>query len=253
MQYLDATAWIYPPLPRLRGKCPCAAGGGRGVGGEGVSRSPRPPGFPPRPYPSPPADSCRARYESIQAGGEGEKTRCRAEDRYLPLNQRRLPKGRSCLSALLCLFTLGCQQDMAAPPSYRPLQPSGFFADQRSARQPVAGTVARGRLETDDHLHRGKRLWEPKDLAMLAAWIGASGNPWSALGREANVNPYAESFPWPITAMVLSRGQERFDIYCAVCHDRAGTGRGMIVRRGFTAPPSLHTDDAPATSCAASR
>jgi mono/diheme cytochrome c family protein len=48
--------------------------------------------------------------------------------------------------------------------------------------------------------------------------------------------------PPPVTPPVLRRGQERFDIYCAPCHDRVGTGNGMIVQRGFKRPPSLHVD-----------
>ena len=46
----------------------------------------------------------------------------------------------------------------------------------------------------------------------------------------------------PVTRALLVRGRERYDIFCAVCHDRAGTGRGMIVERGFKQPPSFHID-----------
>jgi mono/diheme cytochrome c family protein len=46
--------------------------------------------------------------------------------------------------------------------------------------------------------------------------------------------------PIPLTSELLERGRERFDIYCAVCHGRDGMGEGMIVRRGFPKPPSLH-------------
>jgi mono/diheme cytochrome c family protein len=48
--------------------------------------------------------------------------------------------------------------------------------------------------------------------------------------------------PPPVTAALLARGQERFDIYCAPCHGRVGDGQGMIVQRGFPTPPSYHTD-----------
>ena len=48
--------------------------------------------------------------------------------------------------------------------------------------------------------------------------------------------------PVPITAELLGRGQERYGIYCAVCHGADGYGQGMIVQRGFPAPPSFHTD-----------
>jgi mono/diheme cytochrome c family protein len=54
--------------------------------------------------------------------------------------------------------------------------------------------------------------------------------------------------PLPVTRELLARGRERFDIYCAVCHGRDGYGEGIVVRRGFPAPPSYHQDrlrDAP--------
>jgi mono/diheme cytochrome c family protein len=52
----------------------------------------------------------------------------------------------------------------------------------------------------------------------------------------------------PITAALLQRGQARFNIYCSPCHGRVGDGQGMIVQRGFPAPPSYFIDrllDAP--------
>ena len=46
----------------------------------------------------------------------------------------------------------------------------------------------------------------------------------------------------PITADLLARGRERFDIFCAPCHSIAGDGDGCVARRGFPHPPSYHTD-----------
>ena len=43
----------------------------------------------------------------------------------------------------------------------------------------------------------------------------------------------------PLTLALLERGHERFDIACAPCHGRAGDGHGMIVERGFPAPPAF--------------
>ena len=40
----------------------------------------------------------------------------------------------------------------------------------------------------------------------------------------------------------MARGQERFNIYCAPCHGRTGQGDGMVVRRGYRRPPSIHQD-----------
>ncbi len=105
-------------------------------------------------------------------------------------------------------------------PRLEPLEASAFFADGRASRPPVDGTVARGHLNEDDHLYRGKIEDE-----------------------------FVASFPFPITMEVMSRGRERYDIFCAPCHDRLGTGQGMVVKRGFTGPVSFHDQrlkDAPA-------
>lgn len=48
--------------------------------------------------------------------------------------------------------------------------------------------------------------------------------------------------PPPLTLALLDRGRERFDIACAPCHGRAGDGHGMIVERGFPAPPAFTLD-----------
>lgn len=107
----------------------------------------------------------------------------------------------------------GCRRDMQDQPKYIPLRPSSFFADGRSERPLVEGTVARGHLNADAAFYTGK----------------VDGKP-------------LETFPFPVTPAVLERGQERFNIYCAPCHDRLGTGNGMIVRRGYRHPPSYHID-----------
>jgi mono/diheme cytochrome c family protein len=48
--------------------------------------------------------------------------------------------------------------------------------------------------------------------------------------------------PPPVTLALLERGRQRFDIYCSVCHGLSGYGDGQIVKRGFPAPPSYHTE-----------
>ena len=52
----------------------------------------------------------------------------------------------------------------------------------------------------------------------------------------------ADTFPMPVTEEVMARGQERFNVYCSPCHGRTGEGNGMIVQRGFRAPPSYHEE-----------
>jgi mono/diheme cytochrome c family protein len=120
--------------------------------------------------------------------------------------------------ALIVLLLLGsaCRQDMHDQPKYVPLRQSSFFGDDRSARPMVPGTVARGRLNEDALLYTGK--------------VNDAG------GADA------DTFPFTITADTLSRGRERFNIYCSPCHGRTGQGDGMVVRRGYRRPPSYHQD-----------
>lgn len=117
------------------------------------------------------------------------------------------------LMALVLAFVIACQQKMADQPRYEPLSRSTFFSDGRAARPLEEGTVARGELRIDEHFYQAKER----------------GN-------------LVDTFPFPVTSMILKRGQERFNIYCAPCHDRVGTGQGMIVRRGYRAPASFHID-----------
>jgi mono/diheme cytochrome c family protein len=143
---------------------------------------------------------------------------------------------------LLAILPVACQQDMAAQPSYKPLDPSDFFVDGRSARPLVPGTVARGHLRLDTQLYTGKRTRESRDYAGSAAMIAASAQ--GPLGVAATIQlenrDYVDTFPFPVTRDVLEQGLNRYMIYCVVCHDPLGTGHGKIVERGYTQPPSYH-------------
>ena len=117
------------------------------------------------------------------------------------------------LAACLLLGAAGCRQDMHNTPVGQPLRQSMFFKDASSARPLVEGTVARGTLHDDQAFYTGK-----KD------------------GVDADALPFA------LTAEVLDRGENRFNIYCTPCHGLSGQGDGMIVRRGYRQPPSYHVD-----------
>ena len=123
-------------------------------------------------------------------------------------------KFRLGLVLLPILASVACRQDMHDQPKYIPLRPSEFFMDGRSARPIPEGTVARGHLDDDDLLYTGK---------------GPDGK-------------FSDTFPFPVTKDVVLRGQQRFNVYCTPCHDRTGSGEGMIVRRGFRRPPTYHSD-----------
>ena len=99
---------------------------------------------------------------------------------------------------------------MSSQGRYDPLEASPLFADGRSARPEIPGTVSRDE-ELNDTIRTGL-----------------------AVGR------FIPTLPIPLTLDLLRRGQQRFDIYCAPCHSTVGDGDGMIVRRGYQRPPSLH-------------
>jgi mono/diheme cytochrome c family protein len=119
---------------------------------------------------------------------------------------------RLALAAGALVLSAACRQDMHDQPKYRPLRASAFFADGRASRPVIDGTIARGELDLDVAHATGKA------------------------GKEYAANPL------PPVEATYRRGRERYDIYCSPCHDRAGTGHGMIVERGFKTPPTFHDD-----------
>jgi mono/diheme cytochrome c family protein len=127
----------------------------------------------------------------------------------------------------LSLLLSGCQgQPSENPPihpnlnmdfqtKYRPQKKNEFFEDGRAMRQPVAGSVAVGQLKDNQALHDGK-----------------SGDT------------FVGKIPLRITQSFVERGQERYNIYCSVCHGKTGIGNGIVVQRnaGMLKPPSFHED-----------
>ena len=152
---------------------------------------------------------------------------------------------RVLLASVLSLLTSGCQQKMAQQPSYRPMEPCDFFADGRSERPAVPGTVARGHLHTDVALFTGRHAGsdgQPLGNASAAVVQSKPGSPEAAKLAKAQYDQFVDAFPVTMTEQVLEHGYERFMIYCVVCHDPLGTGQGKIVHRGYTAPPSYHIE-----------
>ena len=146
------------------------------------------------------------------------------------------------LVALTACLLAGCQQQMAKQPKYLPLEASEFFEDGRSARPLIAGTVARGHLRTDEAFYAGKHGPSAEAIHAVSIIAAGSGNVFSPLAFAMAQSSYVDTFPFPVTLEVLERGRERFTIFCAVCHCPLGDGDGVVVERGFTRPPSFHSD-----------
>ncbi len=122
-------------------------------------------------------------------------------------------------------------QDMGTQPKYREQQSSDVFADGRADRPRIPGTVARGEVEEDDHYFRG-----------FSAKAGADGKTQAT---------FFENFPprVKVDALLVKRGQERFNIYCAACHGQDGYGNGPVNARAvelaegkWVPAASLHAD-----------
>lgn len=107
--------------------------------------------------------------------------------------------------------------NMDIQPRYEPQAASAFFYDGAAMRTPVPGTVARGDF---------------RDLVN-------EGPYWTGLDAAGE---FATTVQIPVSDAVRARGKERFDIYCATCHDTHGDGKGILFERGKVPTPSFHID-----------
>jgi len=89
-----------------------------------------------------------------------------------------------------------------------------FFEDNRADRQPVEGTVSRGNLQ-----------------ANIAYYQGIENN-----------GAFVDKIPASVSAEMIMRGKERFNIYCSMCHGGTGAGNGIITNYGIVRPPSFYDD-----------
>lgn len=104
---------------------------------------------------------------------------------------------------VLACALAGCtRSNMDSQPKYHEYEEGKLFRNGRVLQAPPSGTVARGDLDREN---------------------------------DAKQKP-------AVTADLLARGQDQYNVYCAPCHDRAGTGNGIVVQRGFPQPASLHDD-----------
>lgn len=115
----------------------------------------------------------------------------------------------SLVAAVLLAVLAGCD-NMKHQNNYRPYDPAPFFPGRTEAQPPPPGTVEAGPIPAG-----------PMET-------GRNGSAW------------LQRLPVPLSLALLERGRERFAIDCSPCHGLDGYGRGIVVQRGFPAPPSLH-------------
>lgn len=123
----------------------------------------------------------------------------------------------------------GCHTDMWVQPKLKPFQPNEFFTDGQSAREPVPGTVARGKYVADKSFLTG---YDKKGQLVTALPATLTKD-----GRKLDTRRDMKD--------VLLWGRERFEAMCSHCHGVSGDGQGMITQRGLIlrrAPANYHTD-----------
>ncbi|HTH53157.1 MAG TPA: cytochrome c [Edaphobacter sp.] len=116
------------------------------------------------------------------------------------------------MATIALMAAVGCRQDMHDEPKFFPQRGTTFYPDGRSVRPQAENTVARNQLHQDSYFYTGL-----------------------VDGKEG------DGLPFPVTAQVLERGQERYNVYCTPCHSRVGNGEGMIVQRGYAKAGDFHT------------
>jgi mono/diheme cytochrome c family protein len=163
----------------------------------------------------------------------------------------------------------GCRQDMQDQPRYEYYEPGDtkFFADGASSRPQVEGAVPRQTGEyrdREDYFYTGRVAGQaaggggsmgagsavpgvPSGLSagtLAGASTQVRGNVSGGVpgAREASATGGPDNFPITVDEAALSRGRERFQIFCAACHGMTGEGDGLITRRGFQRPPSFYDD-----------
>jgi mono/diheme cytochrome c family protein len=111
-------------------------------------------------------------------------------------------------------------QDMGVQPKFKEQATDSVFADDRAMRPKIPGTVARGELDADDNYYHGfTRIFD-----------NSSGS-WK-IQFAADLPAQYTDTPEHLEKLIR-RGQQRFNIYCYVCHGLDGSGHGPVNERAM--------------------
>jgi mono/diheme cytochrome c family protein len=131
--------------------------------------------------------------------------------------------------------------DMDDSPKHKPQVQTDFFVDKRAMRPPVAHTVAFGRHNANREILVGKPDWfapfhgQRQDL-LKDEWelykgavpkVKASGEIETDMTGRV-FEKVVDTIPIRVDADLIRRGEERFNIYCAICHGYEGDGKGLV-------------------------
>jgi mono/diheme cytochrome c family protein len=166
-----------------------------------------------------------------------------------------IAKARSSTSTLPRLSFIS---DMDHQPKFKAQTTNRLFADGRSMRPQVAGTIAQGDLRDDSAFYRGISDEEEveelsaddkRSEAFLTGTQTADGSASAADDEQKNVPNWVTEFPVRVDEKFIRRGQQRYEIYCATCHGIGGDGDGLVTLRAleleqgtWVKPTSLHAE-----------
>ena len=112
--------------------------------------------------------------------------------------------------------------DMKRQLKLRPQTPNSFFANGLSSQLPQPGTIA----QEEPLKVGGQSVYSFENVPVN------TGRP---PGTAAGTTNFVELNPVPVTAGLLARGQQRYNIYCAPCHGQTGDGNGITKKIGAMA------------------
>lgn len=123
---------------------------------------------------------------------------------------------------------------------WNPQSESPFFADGRTMREPVPGTVPYGRW---DGVH-GEHEWDESFRVQRTLFLKEDKKVFSGVESiDADGNPvYRLRIPMSVDRAMVERGRDRYTIYCTPCHGYLGDGKGLVGQRWAYALPSFHDE-----------
>jgi mono/diheme cytochrome c family protein len=153
----------------------------------------------------------------------------------------RLPVALLTLCALVVACVSGCRGQTSSSAPILPLR-NMFDQDRYDPQAEIKPFEDGGRLFKD-----GRTMRKPVEHSIPRE---RNIDPESGLGRLSDDSGYVLQVPAPVVEQagglekLVTRGHQRYDIYCTPCHDGTGHGKGMVIERGKfnPAPPTFHQD-----------
>lgn len=93
--------------------------------------------------------------------------------------------------------------------------------------------MARGELRLDRAFHAGVET---------AAAANSDEQGLSVARTDLEQRNYVKKFPLSVTRELVDHGRDQYTVFCSVCHGQVGLGDGIVVQRGFSVPPTYHSD-----------